>query len=125
MKKSILIILSLLFLIAGCGDKSADDRITEGEYGNEDYLLARVEADSVMEDFRRDNFGARDWICRLPDGPQAPNIDSVNYDSTTGWHVWSFERDDPIVQISVVDSFRFTDINSQYQYHRDSTTDIF
>ncbi len=125
MKKTVLIIFGLLFLISGCSDKSADNSISEGDYTNEDYLLVRVEADSVIEDFRFDNFGARDWICRVPNGPQAPHIDSVNYDSTTGWHVWEFSREDSIIQLAVVDSFRFTDINSQYQYHRDSTTDMF
>jgi hypothetical protein len=125
MKNTALIIFGLLFLLAGCSDKSTDDGLAEGDYSNEDFLLARAEADSVMDDIRVDNFGARDWICREPMGPHPPMPDSVSYDSTTGWHVWEFSRGDSIVQISVADSFKFTDLYSNYQRFRDSTTNIF
>ena len=120
-----LIFIGAIFFISGCSDKSTDGQITEGDYTNEDYLLARAESDSVMEDIRLDNFGARDWICLEPMGPHHPMPDSISYDSTTGWHIFEFSRQDPIVQISVVDSFRFTDLNSEYQRFHDSTTNIF
>jgi hypothetical protein len=122
---SSVIVLGTLFLISGCSDKSTDGAITEGDYSDEDFLLARAEADSTLEDIRIDNFGARDWICREPTGPEPPYMDSVTYDSLTGWHVWELLREDPIVQFSVIDSFRFTDLNSNYQRFCDSTTNVF
>ena len=120
-----LILLGATFLVSGCSDNSTNGDLTEGDYSNEDFLLARAESDSVMQDIRLDNFGARDWICREPMGPHPPYPDSVIYDSTTGWHVFEFSRGDSIIQFTVIDSFRFTDLDSNYQRFRDSTTNIF
>lgn len=132
-KLKLLLLLSVgaIFLIAGCSDNSTDNAMTEGDYGDEDFSLARVEADSVVEDLQTDNFGAHDWMNwgrhegPFPPPPPEPYPDSIVYDSTSGWHVVSFSRENDLIQHSVVDSFRFTDLDSQYQIHPDSTTNIF
>ncbi len=129
MRKNLIVFLTLLlaamFSIISCSDRSQNDNLIEGDYSNEDFTLARAEADSAMDEIRIDDNETGDWFLWGGGLYGAPEVDTVSYDSTTGWHLRSRQFEDDFIEASVVDSFRFTDLDSNYQPRRDLTTNIF
>jgi hypothetical protein len=113
--------LGVLMAFMACSDKSTSNNMTEGNYTNEDYTLAKQDVDSSMAEMNLDDQEAGDW---LGWNPGAVLVDTVSYDSTTGWHLRAREFDGEHQTISLADSFRFTDLNSNYQLRHDSTTNV-
>jgi len=122
-----LVVLTAIFILCGmafftaCSDKSADNDMTEGDYNSEEFVLTRQDADSTVSEMNFDDEEVGDWVLWNPGGHQ----DSVGYDSTTGWHVRARIFEGDYLDISVVDSFRFTDLGGTYQFRPDSTTNEF
>jgi len=114
----------ILLIVAGCDKKSANTASTEGDYTDINYQLAREDADSIVVDMNVDNGEVSDWM-GWNGGMPRPEVDSVVYDSTSGWHIRSREIINDYLTFSVVDSFRLADIDGAYQRHRDSLTNTF
>ena len=119
---TLLLAIAAGLMIAGCSDKSTNNNISEGSYTDENYLLAKEDADSSMAEMTVDNEEVGDWVDW---NPGLALVDSVSYDSTSGWHVRARTFENDYMTHAVVDSFRMTDLDSQYQFRRDSTTNIF
>lgn len=125
MKSAVLWGLGLVILAAACDKKSIDNNLTEGNYESEEFLLAKQDADSTVIEMNADDQEVGDWLVWNPGLLASPNVDSVIYDSTGGWHLRSHTFQDEYIEIAVVDSFRLTDLNHEYQFRRDSTTNEF
>jgi hypothetical protein len=117
--------LAALTLMAACSDKTSNSRLNEGDYNDEDFVLAREDADSALDEMRVDDRETGDWLVWRRGDDGWPDIDSVIYDSTSGWHYRQRQFNNDYIEISVADSFRFFDTNMNYQFRRDSTTNVF
>src|SRR5512139_4228671 len=119
---TILMMLTLVFFIAGCSDDSTN--MTAGDQNDEGYLLARADADSTVNELNEDEGEDVGWL----DFNLAKFVDTdtAGYDSTTGWYFIIY--DDTIffyLQVEVTDSVRFTDTDGIHQRYPDSTTSEF
>jgi hypothetical protein len=114
--------LGILVLFVGCSNKSTNNTSTEGNYSNEDFVYAKADADTTVAEMNVDDQEVRDWMIWNPD---PGSIDSVSYDSTSGWHLRARIFDGEHMQSAVIDSFRFTTLDSLYQFRHDSITNIF
>ena len=121
MKKLIFLLGMVVLILAitiGCS-KDSPTGITAGDQTDEGYLASKADVDSSMNEINSDFLEAVD---SLMVGGAGKVFDS---DTSEGWHIrsWTFQND--YWNRSVVDSFRFTDTEGEYQIHRDSTTDQF
>jgi hypothetical protein len=117
-----ILLLSLAVLFSACDKKTSQSASTEGAYDNEEFLLARADADTAVAELRYDDGEIGDWLLWSP-GRGTPGI--ADYDSASGWHFRNWEYENDFIEVASSDSFRLTDINSDYQRHRDSTTNVF
>lgn len=113
-----------LFIFSGCSDDSTGMR--EGDPDDEAYLAAQANLDSSITEFNIDLIEAVDSLFTFNGNYKFCAPDTIYYDSTEGWHIrrWVWYMDDFLL-ISVIDSFRFRDINGDYQRCRDENTNEF
>jgi len=123
-RKYLIIALAVLALsmIIGCSDDSTG--MTEGDVNDDAFLAGKANIDTSMTEFNGDMIEAVDSLF----GGGLAKItepDSVDYDSSEGWHIRSWMRENDFISHSVVDSFRFTDTEGNYQRWRNENTDEF
>lgn len=123
--KVLISFLGTLAFLAACSDKSSMNALTEGDYNSEEFKLAKDDADSIMADMAIDDSESGEWLIWAPPTFAKPALDSVVYDSLSGWHQHALTFTDDYVAIAIIDSFRFTGLDSAYQAHWDSTTNVF
>jgi len=124
MRKTLLIMIALAVTGFGlnCGDDSTGPN--EGDYSSDSYEQAKLNFDESMAEFNDDLSEAVDSLfAGFLTKPANP--DTVNYDSTDGWHIRSWQRMNEFLTHTVVDSFRFSDEEGEYQRFRDEYTDRF
>ena len=114
------IIAVTMFVISGCSDSATD--ITQGDPEDEGYQVSKADVDTTMTEINEDLLEAVD---SLMVGGLAKLTKPVDYDTIDGWHVRSRTLQNDNWDKSVVDSFRFTDAEGEYQNHRDLTTHQF
>jgi hypothetical protein len=117
-----LLAMGAFLIFWSCGSNSTKDNLTEGDYTSQDYQLAKEDADSTVVEMNIADDEVGGWVIWNPGDVR---VDTVSYDSTTGWHVRARAFDNDYLQTSVVDSFRFTNLSGQFQLSRDSTTNTF
>ncbi|MCP4631676.1 MAG: hypothetical protein GY855_02025 [candidate division Zixibacteria bacterium] len=115
-----ILIIALGLILSGCSKNSTQDNDTTND---EIFAAARVDADTTVLECIDDNNQMCDWFVGGM-GPLALS-DSVEIDSTDFWHIFIRNFQNDYITHSVADSFRFTDIDGEYQYRPDSTTNQF
>ncbi|NLI14876.1 MAG: hypothetical protein GX409_01175 [candidate division Zixibacteria bacterium] len=121
-RKSILmwlILISALFYIAGCSEDST--KSTAGDENDARFLLAKADIDSSIQEFNMDDNDGSDWFGDI----LLTLNDSVTFDTTTFWHIYSVSRQGGFQSWTRIDSFRFSEASGIYQQSPNSLTDIF
>ncbi|MCP4580074.1 MAG: hypothetical protein GY839_00540 [candidate division Zixibacteria bacterium] len=112
----------VLIMMAGCDDDSTG--MTEGDINDDAFLAGKANIDSSMTESNKDMIEAIDSL--FGGGlAKVAEPDSVDYDSSEGWHIRSWIRENDFLSHSVIDSFRFADAEGNYQRHRNDETDGF
>jgi hypothetical protein len=119
------VLLGTLLILVSCSDKSTQPNMTTGNANDLAFTMAKNDAVATVSEFSSTaKIGGR-WLNWHP-GLFNFNVgDSVSYDSTTGWHVFSRSFMNDNRQFAVSDSFRFTALDGMFQFQRDSTTNVF
>lgn len=121
-KKLILIgfgLISGLLLVSGCGHDST--RSTDGDENDASYLLAKADIDSSMMEFDADGGDGSGWLDDIP----LVLDDSVIFDTSSYWHIYSGTLQVDHLTWARVDSFRFSDAAGEYQQTMNLLTDVF
>ncbi len=121
------IIVAILVGISGCSksSKSTSSNLTPGDPQDQSFVVAKPEADTTIVELNSDAVEDADWIVSGEWQHGAIVVDTVSYDTLTGWHLRLKADTTAMLQFAVADSFRFTDSNDHYTRFRDSTTNIF
>lgn len=123
MKKYLLLIgmaiMAALFLTIGCSKDSTDS--SAGDETDPSYLLAKSDIDSSMTEYSTDDNDASGWLGEIP----LALDDSVYFDTSSYWHIYSGTYEGEFLTWARIDSFRFSDSAGDYQQTRNILTNIF
>lgn len=122
LKKLTLICLSTttaLILVSGCGKDST--KTTAGDENDASYLLAKADIDSSMLEFNEDGGDGSNWLGGIP----LALDDSVVFDTSSYWHIYSGSQQAGYLIWARIDSFRFSDAMGEYQQNINILTDVF
>lgn len=116
--------LALSVAYIGCSDKSSEPELTEGDYNDPNYEMARATADSIVVAFFQEADEASDFIGFDGSGPMSPAAESllITFDEETcWWHIY-FGADTTGGSMIFIDSLKFQDAEGCQQFPDSLTT---
>jgi hypothetical protein len=111
-------VLMAIFFNAGCSKDSTNPNT--GDENDPSFLLAKADIDSSLIEYNDDDLDGSAWLGGIP----LALDDSVIFDTSSYWHIYSGTYQGEFQSWARIDSFRFSDSAGEYQQARNLFTDV-